>query len=366
MLESGERFGNPDVNNTENIKSGTNKSAIVNGMPIIGSVVKKHDVVIGKLSEIVQTSDMRGARAKKGYLYVDTSLLYESNEEATVMDVVQADNQDGNRICKVKLSMPRTLGVGDKFSSRHGQKGMTGGGYSAGKMPFTSGGIVIDFILNVHAIPTRMTISQLLEGLFAKSHAWKGTCGDATIFRDADDTQAAKVLQSLGFDKYGTERMFIGHTGEWIDVPMFCTPVFYQRLQKFVKEEVYSVSTGPTCMITRQPLEGKGNKGGLRIGEMEKDVIISHGAGHFIMEKFRDDSDNFDIYVCRNCGQMPIVNEMKNIAICKVCKSNGMEPQIVKTRSTWSSKLFLQELQTMSIGHKLQVMPFKYEFPSKK
>jgi len=360
MLENGEIFSNPDQNNTSDYKIHANHSKIINGLPIIGRKITKNDVVIGKVAEILRTSETRG---NKKEIYTDTSIIYDSNEDATVIDVIQADNQDGNRVCKVKLSMPRELGIGDKFSSRHGQKGMTGGGYSAGKMPFTSSGLVIDFVLNVHAIPTRMTIGQLLEGNFAKSHAWKGTSGDATIFRDTDDVAACNMLEKLGFDRYGCERVFIGQTGEWIDVPLFVTPVFYQRLQKFVKEEVYSISTGPTCIITRQPLEGKGKKGGLRIGEMEKDVIISQGAGHFIMEKFRDDSDNFDIYVCRNCGQMPIVNEVQNIAICKICQHNGMEPQIFKTRSTWSSKLFLQELQTMSVGFKLKVLPFKYEFP---
>jgi DNA-directed RNA polymerase II subunit RPB2 len=155
--------------------------------------------------------------------------------------------------------------------------------------------------------------------------------------------------------------MFNGHTGEWIDVKIFHTPIFYQRLQKFVTEEVYSVSTGPTSVITRQPLEGKMRKGGLRIGEMEKDVIISHGAGHFIMEKFRDDSDGFEIYICRTCGQMPVVNESENITICLRCQSAGTVPKVVKVRSTWTSKLFLQELQGMSVGHNLGIAPYEYE-----
>ncbi len=110
-----------------------------------------------------------------------------------------------------------------------------------------------------------------------------------------------------------------------------------------------------------EPLEGKANKGGLRIGEMEKDTIIAHGAGHFIMEKFRDDSDGFDVYVCRTCGRRPVVNEKLNIQSCKTCESANLDPDIVKVRSTWSSKLFMQELESCNVGVRLKVDPYEYE-----
>jgi DNA-directed RNA polymerase II subunit RPB2 len=126
-------------------------------------------------------------------------------------------------------------------------------------------------------------------------------------------------------------------------------------------DERYSISTGPTCILTRQPLEGKSNNGGLRIGEMEKDVIISHGAGHFLMEKFRDDSDGFDIYVCRTCSKIPIVNEEQDIIICRTCEEAKMDPDVVKVKSTWSSKLFLQELESAGVGISAKVEPYEYE-----
>ena len=129
-------------------------------------------------------------------------------------------------------------------------------------------------------------------------------------------------------------------------------------MQKFATDEVYSISTGPTCVITRQPLEGKANKGGLRIGEMEKDVIIAQGAGHFIMEKFRDDSDGFDIYVCRKCHGTPVVNEFLNVQICNTCRDNA---DIIKAKSTWTSKLFFQELEAMNVGVNLGVRPYEYQ-----
>lgn len=228
-------------------------------------------------------------------------------------------------------------------------------------MPFTKNGIVPDLILNPHAFPSRMTIGQLIEGVSGKLAAIKACIGDATIFKDTDPEAIGDELEARGFDRYSNERMYNGMTGEWIDVEIFIAPVYYQRLQKFVVEEVYSISTGPTCVITRQPLEGKANRGGLRLGEMEKDTIISHGASHFLMEKFRDDSDGFDIYVCRTCNGRPVVNEAKNIQICHNCQRLGLNPQICKTRSTWTSKLFMDELESMNVGVSLGLEPFGYE-----
>ncbi len=252
-------------------------------------------------------------------------------------------------------------GIWTGNSSRAGQKGVTGMGYCQADMPFTKHGIVPDLVLNPHAFPSRMTIGQLIEQFVGKIAAIKGIIPDATIFRETDLESIGDEFEKLGWDRYGNERLFNGTTGNWIDAMIFVGPAYYQRLQKFVSKQIYSISTGPTCVITRQPVEGKANKGGLRIGEMEKDVIISHGAGHFIMEKFRDDSDGFDIYVCNTCGTRPVVNERTNLIICNACRKSGMNPQISKSRSTWSSRLFFDELESMNVGVKLTVEPFIYE-----
>lgn len=246
-------------------------------------------------------------------------------------------------------------------SSRHGQKGMTGLGFRQSDMMYTNEGLIPDLVLNPHAIPTRMTIGQLIEGNAAHLAVLRGMIGDATIYRNIDLDKLGDELEKRGMNRYSNQRMFNGTTGEWIDVMIFCTPVYYQRLQKFAVEEIYSITTGPTSIITRQPLEGKANKGGLRIGEMEKDVIISHGASHFIMEKFRYDSDGFYIYVCRNCGNRPVVNQKNNILRCNTCEDMGLEPQVFKVYSTWSSRLFFDELESMNVAVKLNLEPFAYE-----
>lgn len=352
-LDTGEKFGNPDEAHTLDIKKHANYEHLVNGFVKRGTMVKKDDVIIGSFMEIPKPADHR--------IYKDTSVPYPYNEPAMVEQVIKARNQDDEEFAKIKFSSIRELGIGDKFSSRHGQKGVTGIEYVHCDMLFCESGIVPDLILNPHAIPSRMTIGQLVESLAGKVAAIEGSFHDATIFTPIDLRAMGDRLEELGFDRHGVEPMYNGMTGEWIDADIFIGPTYYQRLQKFVVDEVYSISTGPTCVITRQPLEGKANKGGLRIGEMEKDVIISHGAGHFIMEKFRDDSDGFEVYVCRTCNKRPVVNEEQNIIICKTCESAGMDPDVVKVRSTWSSKLFWQELESMGVGVRLGVEPYEYE-----
>lgn len=208
-----------------------------------------------------------------------------------------------------------------------------------------------------------MTIGQLVESNCGKLGAMKGTFTDGTIFTPINMKNVGDELHQLGFDRYGTEVMYNGLTGDHMDVELFIGPVYYQRLQKFVVDELYSVSSGPTNVLTRQPVEGRAHGGALRIGEMEQAVIIAHGAGHFLMEKFRDDSDGFDMYVCRICKTVPVVNEEKGLFKCKVCESAGMEPDIVKVRTTWSTKLLLQECEAMMAGPLLGVEPFEYEMP---
>lgn len=246
-------------------------------------------------------------------------------------------------------------------SSRFGQKSLLSLYLNQWDMPFTSQGITATLILNPHAIPTRMTIGQIIEGITAKLAALQGSFSDATIFRKTNLELIGDKLEELGYDRYGTEVCYDGKTGEAIDKELFISPIYYQRLQKFVTEEIYSISTGPTDVLTRQPIEGKSNGGGLRIGEMENNVIISHGEGHFIMEKFRDDSDGFDIYICRTCGKRPVVNEEEDIAFCNTCQASKMDPDIVKVRSTWASKLFMDEIMSSNIGISLGASPYQYE-----
>lgn len=243
-LEKNEHFGNPDAVHTIEIKNHANYAKLIKGFPPKGSKLTNKDVAIGRFMEIPKPTDRR--------LYKDTSVLYPHTEPATVECVVRARDQERTEFARLKYSAVRPLGVGSKFSSRAGQKGVTGAGMDQSDLPFTVNGASPTITLNPHAIPSRMTVGHLIEGLAGALAALKGIIGDATFFRTTDVENIGDALELAGFDRYSNHRMYDGKTGEWIDTKIFMAPTYYQRLQKFVAEEVYSISTGPTCVLTRR------------------------------------------------------------------------------------------------------------------
>jgi DNA-directed RNA polymerase II subunit RPB2 len=242
-------------------------------------------------------------------------------------------------------------------SSRAGQKGTCGVLLDEADMPRTREGIAPAIIMNPHCIPSRMTIGQLIEALVACLGAERCAQIDATFFKKVDIESIALLLEQLGLDKYGKHRLYNGMTGEYIDCMIFMNPTYIQRLQKFCIDSLYGVSSGPSDAITRQPLDGKGSNGGLRIGEMERDVIVSHSAMKFMTEKFFSHSDGFTHHVCR-CGKAATVNVAKGIYKCNYCKDNA---DIVAYNTSWSSKLFIQELESMNVGIRQKPDPFTYD-----
>jgi DNA-directed RNA polymerase II subunit RPB2 len=241
-------------------------------------------------------------------------------------------------------------------SARSGQKGTIGLILDEADMPRTADGIAPSIIMNPHSIPSRMTIGQLIESFTSVLCTALGVQIDATIFKKFDIESMANTLESLGFHRYGYHKLFNGITGEWIDSWIFMSVVFYQRLQKNTADTKYAISSGPTDALTRQPLNGKSSGGGLRIGEMERDVLGSHGGMKFMSEKFFNHSDGFTNYVCR-CGKIAVVNIEKNIYKCNYCRDKA---DIVAYNTSWSSKLFLQELESMNVGIKQKPKPFVY------
>jgi len=231
-------------------------------------------------------------------------------------------------------------------SNRSGQKGVAGLLMREEDMPFTETGVKPSLIFNPHGIPSRMTIGQLFENLAGNWCAEKGTTTDATIFRKIDIESMATELEDLGLDRYGYHRLYSGITGEFIDALIFMGPIYYQRLQKFTVDKKYAISSGPSDAITNQPLDGKSSNGGLRIGEMERDVLCSHGVSRFLSEKFFDHSDGYTDYICR-CGKPATIIFKKNIYGCSYCGDNA---DITAIPTSWSSKLFIQELETMNVG----------------
>ena len=180
---------------------------------------------------------------------------------------------------------------------------------------------------------------------------------DGTIFKDNDIESYAEILEQYGYNRYGYDRMISGITGEYIDTEIFFGPAYYQRLQKFVSDAEYSVRQALTDAVTLQPLDGQASLGGLRIGEMERDVLCSHGVSRFLREKFFNHSDGYTEYICR-CGKPAIVNHRDNVYKCKYCKDNA---DITAVPTSWTSKLFMQEMQSCNVGIRRIPRPFVYE-----
>lgn len=252
-----------------------------------------------------------------------------------------------------KLSPPCWTGN----SSRSGQKGIAALLMREADMPFTKDGIRPAILFNAHGIPSRMTVAQLLESLLGNICAIKGTHIDATMFKKVDIESIASELEQYGLNRYGYERMMSGITGEHIDVLTFFGPTFYQRLQKFVADAEYSVRNALTDAITNQPLDGMGSSGGLKLGEMERDVLASHGASKFLHEKFFKHSDGYTEYICR-CGKPAIVNHESQIYKCRYCKDNA---DIAAVPTSWTSKLFMQEMESINIGIRRTLKPHVFQ-----
>jgi hypothetical protein len=232
--------------------------------------------------------------------------------------------------------------------SKHGQKGTVGMVYRQEEMPFTKDGLVPDLIINPHAIPSRMTIAQLMECLLSKSCTLSGTYGDATPFMDVSVESIASEMDKHGYDRYGNEVMYNPRTGEQINTEVFIGPTLYQRLKHMTCDKVHSRSNaGPIVLLTRQPAEGRAREGGLRIGEMEQETNIAHGIMGFLKERFMESSDNYRVFVCKKCGTMANVNPDKNIFDCKPCKNTT---HFAESRIPYAAKLLFQELNCMAVS----------------
>jgi hypothetical protein len=235
-------------------------------------------------------------------------------------------------------------------SSRHGQKGTVGMIYTQEDMPYTKDGLVPDMIINPHAIPSRMTIAQLMECLMSKAACLHNSLGNGSPFQNISVEDIADALEQTGMERYGNELMYNPRTGEQISTPIFIGPTYYQRLKHMVKDKIHSRSScGPVVLITRQPAEGRARDGGLRLGEMEVECNWAHGISSFLKERIMECSDNYRVFICKKCKMMANVNPERNIYICKGCKNTT---QFAEVRIPYASKLLLQEVQTMSIGTK--------------
>ena len=332
----------PDASKTKGMKFGNYNKVNSKGVVPENTLIENRDVIIAKVTPIKENRNDHTKVIK----YEDGSKQYRTVEE-TYIDKNYIDrNGDGYSFAKVRLRALRRPVIGDKFSSRHGQKGTVGNIIPEEDMPFTRNGVRPDIIINPHAIPSRMTIGQLKETLLGKVLVELGLFGDGTSFGELTVETISQKLLELGYEANGNELMYNGLTGEQIECNVFMGPVFYQRLKHMVNDKQHSRSIGPMVNLTRQPAEGRSRDGGLRFGEMERDCMVSHGASRFTRERMYDVSDKYSVHVCNKCGLIASYNDQLHIHCCRTC-DNRIDFSYVEI--PYACKLLFQELTTMNV-----------------
>jgi DNA-directed RNA polymerase II subunit RPB2 len=305
------------------------------GIVKLGSRVVKGDVLIAKTT-VVNTKD--GASSLR-----DSSISTAFDQEGVVHSIINTTTGEGYRLVKIVIRQQKIPEIGDKFASRSAQKGTLGMTFRSEDMPFTADGIVPDIIINPNAIPSRMTIAQLLECVLGKACTLEGTVADATPFSENSVDISTKIcdrLATCGFERTGTETMYNGMTGEQIKARIFIGPTYYQRLKHLVSDKMHARAEGDVQILTNQPLEGRSRGGGLRLGEMERDALIAHGASNFLRERLYTMSDPYEVPVCNTCG-----TTASGKGRCRGCNSDN----VVRVQIPYATRLLFTELEAMSV-----------------
>ncbi len=313
------------------------------------AVVQEDDVIIGK------TSPPRFLSGMDEYSLASTSRRESSTSlahgEVGVVDfVLMTENEEGNKLVQVRLRDQRIPEIGDKFTSRHGQKGVIGMIVPQSDMPFSENGIVPDILFSPHGGPSRMTMSHLLELIAGKTGCLAGRHIDGTTFSSETEEDLRKELLTLGFNENGTETFFNGITGEKFEASIFVGNMYYLKLKHMVANKIHSRARGPIQLLTRQPTEGRAKEGGLRLGEMEKDTFVAHGTSLLLKERF--DSDKTIVPVCESCGIVAVHDTYKDKKYCPICGDNV---EISDIELSYAFKLILDEFKSLGIYPKLQL-----------
>ena len=344
-----ERFVRPDPSMTKQMKNGNYEKLDATGFVPEQTFVDTDDILIGKVVPLrVPTGMVIPVGAK---MFRDVSRTMRNNETGWVDRIFKNRNGEGYSFAKVRMRQDRIPEIGDKFSSRHGQKGTVGMILNAEDMPQTASGLIPDIIINPHCIPSRMTIAQLMETLLGKMGCELGCLGDGSPFNDVTLEGITKIMRdNLGMEPHGNEILYNGFTGRQMETSIFMGPCYYQRLRHCSADKMHSRSSGPLVMLTRQPAEGRAREGGLRFGEMERDCVAAHGVSEFTKERLMECSDLFRCWSCQDCGLIAIVNPREGIWLCKGC---GNTTNFSAIEIPYAYKLLLQELETMSISSRI-------------
>ena len=311
--------------------------------------VESDDVLIGKTSP-PKFLGSEGEEIQMGLAdRRETSLTVRHGEQGKIDKVLVTETGDGEKLLKVKMREYRIPELGDKFATRHGQKGVIGMIAPEENMPFTEQGVTPDIILSTHAIPSRMTVSQIIEIMAGKVGALRGEPVDGSAYHNESKEELKEQLEELGFESTGKETMYNGVTGEEMDAEIMIGPGYYLKLSHMVGDKVHARSRGPVTLLTKQPTEGRSQEGGLRLGEMEKDVFVGHGASLLLKERFGADST--EIEVCDECGEIGVYDRKEDRHYCPACGSGDLD----KTEVPHAFLLLLNELKSMMMDTEIEL-----------
>lgn len=313
--------------------------------------VKGGDILIGKTSPPRFMEEYRGLEVRGPQLR-DTSVGVRPNEVGVVDSVFITKDIEGSQLVKVKVRSNRIPELGDKFVSRHGQKGVIGMLVPQEDMPFSTTGVIPDIIMNPHAYPSRMTVGQFIEAIGGKSAAIRGEIVDGTPFANEEPKTLQQHLIDFGLQPGGREILYDGMSGKKYEAEIFLGVAFYQKLHHMVVDKIHARARGQVQMLTRQPTEGRARGGGLRFGEMERDCLVGHGAAMLLKDRLLEESDAYTIYVCERCGRQGYYDIRQRKYVCPTCEGKSdIEPVTV----SYAFKLLLQEMQSLCLSPSLEL-----------
>ncbi|MDE1811661.1 MAG: DNA-directed RNA polymerase subunit B [Thaumarchaeota archaeon] len=315
------------------------------------STAQGGDILIGKTSPPRFMEEYREFEVKGPYRR-DTSIGVRPSENGVVDTVVMTQSHDGGRMYKIRVRDLRIPEIGDKFASRHGQKGVVGLLVNQEDLPYTADGVVPDVLINPHAFPSRMTVGMFLESVTGKAAALRGSKMDGSAFVGEKLEDVKGVLEQNGFKYSGKEVMYDGRTGKPFAVDVFIGVVYYQKLHHMVADKIHARARGQVQMLTKQPTEGRARGGGLRFGEMERDCLIAYGASMMLKDRLLDESDKADIYICERCGLVSYYDIKQRRFVCRVC---GDKAKVTSISVAYAFKLLLQEMMSLDVAPRLLI-----------